>query len=507
MLPEDFITSIPELLIFQARAMIMSGDFEGAESKLEEAERSVDSSEEVKTKRESGAGQNSPYHNTEALKGRIATVRAMRSMYRGQIDDMIEYGNRALELLDQNDLMWQAVAATSLAMAYGWAGLGDVPKAEQAFVRVKTISERAGNIHYKLFATAGLIAVRGFQGRLKEARDLCLEGIKMEEDEGLKQTGMSGSFLCSLGSIYCETGELQRGFKLIERGIGIAERSHDTVLLLAHRLNLINSLFNTADYRRMDDIIRQFEKDAENFTPPPWMQHSLSAIKARIKLERGDLDAAAGWIRERGLSVDDELTFRRESEHITMVRILIAHDLLENAEKLILRLIESAEKSGRISSVIQLTILKVRLLMRWRDTAAALECLRLALSIAESGGFFQIFIREGLAMADLLHKILSMKEKATSATSNFTTDYVKKLIIAFKSFDAVTSSGAPFDTLSDRELDVLRLIEQGYSNQKIAETLFISINTVRTHTKNINTKLDVHNRTQAIARAKELGLI
>jgi LuxR family maltose regulon positive regulatory protein len=141
------------------------------------------------------------------------------------------------------------------------------------------------------------------------------------------------------------------------------------------------------------------------------------------------------------------------------------------------------------------------------DTAAALAELKLALSLAEPGGFIMIFVSKGNHVAELLEEILKVKKRDHDpAEAGFSLSYAQKIRSAFKAVKPPKIEGL-MDPISEREMEVLHLIAAGLSNREIADKLFISLNTVKTHTKNINSKLDVKSRTQAVARAKELGLL
>ena len=138
----------------------------------------------------------------------------------------------------------------------------------------------------------------------------------------------------------------------------------------------------------------------------------------------------------------------------------------------------------------------------------ALDELKKVLFLAEPGGFISSIVQEGPRIAELLEKLLEKTESEQKGKRpDFSRNYAKKLLLAFKSVVPPETKGIPGEHLSDRELEVLHFIAAGLTNQQIARKLFVSLNTIRTHTKNINSKLSVHSRTQAVARAKELGIL
>ena len=145
--------------------------------------------------------------------------------------------------------------------------------------------------------------------------------------------------------------------------------------------------------------------------------------------------------------------------------------------------------------------------MRRADTASAMAELKSALSLAESGGFIMIFVSKGKPVADLLEKMVAVKKRDHEPSqAGFSLSYAKKILTAFKAATPLKTEGL-MDPISERELEVLHLIAAGLANREIADKLFISLNTIKTHTKNINSKLGVNSRTKAVARAKELKLL
>jgi LuxR family maltose regulon positive regulatory protein len=193
-------------------------------------------------------------------------------------------------------------------------------------------------------------------------------------------------------------------------------------------------------------------------------------------------------------------------EYIVLARILIADGRLDEAARLLQRLLEAAEAGGRISRVIEILMLQALSLQTQEDTDQAITTLEKALTLAQPGGFIRIFVDEGPPMARLLYKAL---------THGIAPDYSRRLLSAFPVAEPEqtdpSKSQVPeselVEPLSEREIEVLQLIAKGLTNPEIASRLFLSLNTVKVHTRNIYGKLGVHNRTQAVARARALGIL
>jgi len=239
----------------------------------------------------------------------------------------------------------------------------------------------------------------------------------------------------------------------------------------------------------------------------------IEALKARVYVKQGRLTEALGWAREGGLSADDDLSYLREFEHITLARVLIAQyrsdgvdGSIHGAVRLLERLLRAAEEGGRTGSVIEILALQALAHEAQGDIPAALAPLERALVLGEPEGYVRIFVDEGQPMARLLYEALSL---------GIAPDYARRLLAAFPV--AEPEQAAPLGTqalksdliepLSERELEVLQLIAGGLPNREIAARLYISLNTVKGHTRNIYGKLSVHSRTGAVARARALGIL
>jgi LuxR family maltose regulon positive regulatory protein len=231
----------------------------------------------------------------------------------------------------------------------------------------------------------------------------------------------------------------------------------------------------------------------------------VAALTARAWVAQGKLGEALGWAREQGLSADDDLSYLREFEHITLARILLARSAQERAEhsadevtRLLDRLLLAAEEGGRTGRVIEILVLQALAHQMRGDIPLAAGRLERALTLAEPEGYVRVFIDAGAPMAGLLK---------AAAKQGTTRAYARRLLASMSE----PGPGRPvaqalIDPLSERELDVLRLLGSELDGPAIARELMVSLNTVRTHTKNIYAKLAVTSRRAAVRRAAELGL-
>jgi LuxR family maltose regulon positive regulatory protein len=230
----------------------------------------------------------------------------------------------------------------------------------------------------------------------------------------------------------------------------------------------------------------------------------VAAIRTSVWLAQGRWEEALGWAREQGLSVDDDLSYPREFEHITLARVLVARYRAERDEasidqavRLLERLRTAAETAARTGALLQILVVQALAEQARGDRTAALAALQRALTLAEPEGYVRLFLDQGPPMATLLR----------AAAKQTPSGYVRRLVAALTETAPGTAlDQALIDPLSARELDVLRLLGTDLDGPGIARELIVSLNTIRTHTKSIYAKLGVNDRRAAVRRAGELGL-
>jgi LuxR family maltose regulon positive regulatory protein len=232
----------------------------------------------------------------------------------------------------------------------------------------------------------------------------------------------------------------------------------------------------------------------------------VAAVRARVLVTQGKLSEAWGWARDHGLTAMDELQYVHEFEHATLARLLLAQGTRDRADDsigaaidLTDRLLAAAESGSRSGSAIDILVVQALARLALADPAGALTSLERALELAEPEGYVRIFVDEGLPMAALL----KLAAKPRSASS-----YVRRLLATAVMADAGAKLDQPLiEPLSERELEVLRLLESDLDGPDLARELTVSLPTLRTHTSNIYAKLGVNSRRAAVRRAAELGLL
>jgi LuxR family maltose regulon positive regulatory protein len=362
-----------------------------------------------------------------------------------------------------------------------------------------------GNILFALSANYGLAEIRIAQGKLQEAIYLYDETLQFVKKEGGVFLMIAASMELGLSELNREKGELEKAsqhlLKSKEYGTQSALPDWSYRYCLAEaRMFEIQGDFNNA--------IQKIQKAEELYYKNPMPDvRPIPAIKARLWIRQGRLDKVQNWVKNQKLSTDMKLGYLKEYEHITLARFLIAQYISDNKnsdlEKTIdflERLYAAAENGKRIGSQIEILILLSLSLEIHGDNQQSLETLERALRLARPENYIRVFLDEGQLLVELLEKILVSKSSDLSA-------YIKKLISAFRGSHHRVDKHGLSETLSEREFEVLRLLDAGLSNKQIMEDLFLSLSTVKTHIRNLYSKLEVHSRTEAIKKAREIDLL
>jgi LuxR family transcriptional regulator, maltose regulon positive regulatory protein len=253
--------------------------------------------------------------------------------------------------------------------------------------------------------------------------------------------------------------------------------------------------------------------EAERLSPNPGVVFGLmfpvAVQRARLLLVQGEVSAAARWVATRGLGVEDEPSYLREHEYLVQARLLLAEGNPEQARVLLERLLVAVEAAGRTGSEIEILALQALALWAGNRKELAVNTLTQALALAEPEGYVRTFVDEGAAMGGLLSAVLQARQRShLDAASRVPARYLAMLLTAVAKEARAPTAGEQLTELpSERELEVLAYIAAGESNQEIAGTLFVSTSTVKTHINNLYRKLNVSSRTQAVARAREMGLL
>ena len=503
LLPDEVIRVRPVLSVGFAGALLAGGEYEAVEARLRDAERWLDGATGIRLGSQDSAAEMVVVDDVEfhRLPAEIELYRAAQALVRGDGPGTVRHARRALELSPADDHLGRASAAALMGLA-SWAS-GDLEAGHSGYAECMAGLRRAGHIADTFGCAIALADIRRTQGRLGEAMRTYEQALQRATQQGGPVLRGTADMYVGMSEVHRERDDLPAATQQLRRSQELGE--HTGLPQNRYRWRVAMARIREAEgdpggaLDLLDEAERLYVGDFfPNVRPVP-------ALRARVRVAQGELGEALGWAREHGLSVDDELSYLREFEHITLARVLLARYAAERAEHLIQeatwlleRLLRAADEGQRTGSVIEILVLQALARQARDDVPAALASLQRALTLAEPEGYVRIFVDEGPSMASLLR---------VAAKQGVAPRYVRQLLAAVnKAEDGTPATQGLIEPLSDRELEVLRLLGTDLGGPDIARELVLSLNTVRTHTKNIYAKLGVNNRRAAVRRARELDL-
>ena len=497
-LPAEVVRVRPVLAVGFAGALLLAGEFEGVEGRLRDAERWLSMTESEARAAGMVVADEAGFRS---LPGTIEAYRAALALVGGDVQSTVTHARRALELSPAEDHLIRASAAGVLGLAY-WAS-GDLEAGFEAYAECVDGLRRVGHIADIFGCSIALADIRRTQGRLRDAMRIYEQALEANEPDRPVVRGTADMYV-GMSELYRERDDLETATELLGRSkelgehLGMPQNRYRWLVAMA-RIREAEGDAGAA-VELLDEAERAYVADFFPNVRP------VAAMRARSHLLQGELAEALAWVRERGLSARDDLSYVREFEHVTLARVLLAlhrtersEESLQDAVRLLDRLLAEAESGGRTGTVIEILTLQALTHQTHGDMPAALASLGRAVSLAEPEGYVRIFVDEGAPMGSLLRALASQGPAGR---------YSRQILAISSTTDHDRPSKQPLlDPLSERELDVLRLLGTDLSGPEIASELVVSLNTVRTHQKHIYAKLGVSNRRAAVRQGDELKLL
>jgi LuxR family maltose regulon positive regulatory protein len=355
------------------------------------------------------------------------------------------------------------------------------------------------------------------QGRLLQAEHTFREAIRFASEQGDPPLPVTGLAHVGLGGLQLEWNDLPAAAQHLQEGLQLGRRLGIVEIQVVGHTVLAQVCQAQGNTTAALEAIGEAETLSRQYRVSAGTVARMAAIRARLRIMRGELAAAVQWAQALGLGMPGGAgdsagaAYPREYEQITLAWLHLARGEPAEAAVLLERLLVAAETQGRLGSAIEIRLLLSLALDAQGREARALDVLALALTQAEPAGYVHTFVDKGQRVATSLRRV---------APTGVTPAYVSKLLAAFNALPGLTADvpgRQPGDKgpvaqqlvepLSAREIEVLGLIAAGLSNREIAAELVITAGTVKWHANNIFGKLQVKRRTEAVARARELGLL
>ncbi|MFY9571030.1 MAG: LuxR C-terminal-related transcriptional regulator, partial [Blastocatellia bacterium] len=471
-LPTTVLDAWPSLWTSYASVLLVTGQVTGVEQKLQAAEAALQDAE--------------PDDKNRDLVGRIAAIRATAAVNQNQVETIVAQSRRALEYLHPDNLAFRTSTIWKLGYAYHLQG--DRAAASQAYTEVISIGKASGNVVFTLMATIGLGILQEGENHLDLAEQAYRRVLQLFGDQPLP---FASEAYLGLARIFYEWNDLDAAQQHGQQSVQLARLIENTDRVVACEVFLARLKLAQGDAAGAAAILARAGQIARqhNFV---YRMPEVAAAQVLTLLHQGNLAAAAQ------LAQTHELPISQARVHLVQGDTSTALAVLEPLRR-------QAEAKGWEDERLKVMVLQGLAHHAHGENDKAVQLLGDALALAEPGGFIRLFVDEGTPMAHLLSE---------AAAHRIMPDYVGKLLAVFeaeeqKSEDKTHVSPAQplIEPLSQRELEVLRLIAQGLSNREICERLFLALSSVKGHNLKIFGKLQVQRRTEAVARARELGLL
>ncbi|MGE5604042.1 MAG: LuxR C-terminal-related transcriptional regulator [Nitrososphaerales archaeon] len=490
----------PWLCIYEAHSRAWFGELVQAEHLLDEAEKRMAEAGGPQALGSAGA----------AMLGHWAYVKSRVTAMRGDLPRAIQFCLLARENLPASNLSLQFNTRVTLGYEYFLAG--DYAKASPILNEAIRAGIGAGALIYTVAAACMVARMLAVQGRLAESCATYQMAGQLTADAGGEHRDATALVEVGRGSLSCEWNDLDDALAHLQKGLDLLPfwgKADDAALayLTLARVQLARSQVSGA--AEALEKARQAVQAGGVFVEA---RDALEAGQVRLWLAQGNLAAAGRWAaaQEERLRPDDPFDFRDELARMNLVRVFLAQREPGKAGRLLIRLEPVARSAGRTGRLVEILALKAMALAAMDRAAEAMNACAQCLALAEPEGYTRIFLDEGQLMRLLLAEWAARSEPRPEALR----EYTRHLLACFDASAppaAVQPGGEPsgglIEPLSQREVEVLRLIALGHTNQAIAAQLIVAPGTVKAHTANIYRKLDVANRTEAVARGRALGLL
>lgn len=488
---ESYAQTHPWLAILKAWALALTGHLEQVEPTLRMAE-----------------GLFSPLQATSEVKimlGSIAAVRAYLANLQGESQRAADYAQGALGYLPDSNAFSCSIrgVATSILGDASWMS-GNLENARGAYVEAAQISRAAGNIYMMMVANSNLADVLREQGEPHKAARIYSETLQMATRADGQKLPLADRLYAGLGRISYEWNQLEEADQYVHQCIGFCRQWGNANLLAKGYVMLAWLERARGNLEKAQEAMRAAERLVGEQHISPRQAKWVRLASASWWIAQGNLERAVHLLQQLDVTIDSttreaEIPYLRVPEYLLLLRLRLAQGDHDAALALSARLLKLEEATKQMRRVIEILILQALALQGKKDGAQALAVLERALSLAQPEGYTRVFLDEGEPMAKLLYQAKSHR---------IGQGYAPELLSALGRFSATQLPPAQLliEPLTLRELEVLKLIEAGFTNQDIADKLVISMPTVKRHISNLYAKLGAKNRTQAVSLGRELRL-
>ena len=434
----------------------------------------------------------------------VAVLRIEMAIEQGNISQVFKLSRLVLPYLEDEERPYlynqqkdsRNVVLFVLGLAYKISG--KLSQADEALSQAALLAQERGNVHLVSGSVGHLASVKSIQGHLREAVSTCQRGLKLVQEMVGERSPMSGLIHAELGNLLYEQNDLESALHHLQEGIDVAKPWGYMEAFLQGYTGLARVRAAQGDWEAAFAALDELAELGKG--NPAMVMPAVESLRVLLWIAQGKVDAANLWTMSTSPDPEGKININHLDELMVFTHLLITRGSYNEAIDLLTRTINTAEAEGWLGSLIKMCVLLALAHQAGGEKDKSMNALEQALITAKPEGYVRVFVDAGDLMATLLREA----EKRDIAP-----DYIPKLLAAFESDNVQVeppSDTSLIEPLSERELEVLRLLRTELSGTEIASELMIALSTMRTHTQNIYSKLGVSNRRAAVRRAEELNL-
>jgi len=493
LLPESELYTNKKIGIIYAWVLAIKGDLSGSRKHLEKIEQDLQSEQ--------------PSAENRVLLGRVYETYNLLYVFAGDVDNAFRYSELAIKNIPEEDIIWDTWAHIS----FGESNLlrFELEICLDSFWIAREHAQKVNNLYLNLISTSKIANVLTVKGKYNEALKLCyklLETFNSDTTIEGYRIGLLSSVLYSLiGYILVEQGRKEEGIELALKGYRLSRGVLSLSFQIYNELLLAETYYKAGEADKAMGHIEELEQIID-INIAQWVFVLANTLKCKLLIFNNDHEGAA-FILDQNDDAVRKHSFETFFYNIAIARYKISQRSYDDALQLLHKLADGLEARGAIELLVEVELLKAKAHMLRHEREEAIRSVLTSLKYTQPEHFIQTYINEGEEIETLLKEIKERKKvKSSEQLDAVSNEYLNELIRRFET-EKRTADIISGDALSDREMDTLKLISENLTNQEIANDLYISITTVKTHVRNILLKLEARNRSEAVLKAREKGII
>ncbi len=493
LLPESALYTNKKIGIIYAWVLAIKGDLSGARIHLEKIEQELESEQQSSENR--------------VLLGRVYETYNLLYVFAGDVDHAFKYSELAIKHIPEDDIIWDTWAHIS----FGESNLlrFELEKCIDSFWVAREHARKVNNLYLNLISTSKIANVLIVKGQYNDALQLCYQLLEtFNSDTTIEgyRIGLLSSILYSMiGYILAEQGKINEGIELALKGYRLSRGVLSLSFQIYNELLLAETYYKAGEPDKAMTHVEELERIID-VNIAQWVFVLANTLKCKLFIFKNEDEKAAFILSQKDETVKNH-AFETFFYNIAICRLKISQNADDDALQLLHELARSLKDKGALELLVEVELLKAKAHVLKHEQDEAIRCVLTSLKYTQPEHSIQSYINEGKEIETLLKEIQARKKvKSSEQLDAVSNEYLNDLLRSFDT-EKKTASIISEEKLSDREMDTLKLLSEDLSNQEIANQLYISITTVKTHVRNILLKLEARNRSEAVVKAKEKGII